>query len=64
MRVIAILKARLGSHEKVFIHVFIHVSFVGMCIVVIQDTKENLIQEKHQSMAVHKDLGSLNIPST
>ena len=49
MRVIAILKARLGSHEKVCIHVFIYASFVGMCIVVIQDTRENLIQEKPAS---------------
>ena len=59
----------LGSHGKVFMHVFIRVSFVGICTVVIQGMRVNLIQEKRAScqpikMAVHKDFRTLSIPPT
>ena len=30
-------------------HVFMHVSFVGMCIVIIQGTREKLAQEERAS---------------
>ena len=62
MHVIAILKILVWEVMKRYSCMFLYMFPVCICTVIIQGTRENLIQEKCVSsqsikMAVHKDFG-------